>query len=85
MGIDPRLQESARELCLRLAAARRKRMVGGRPIFNLTDAEVRASTEMAMRLARGGAQNDASPRSDRGLADSAATRRRSVKDKENTT
>lgn len=54
---------SQRALMLRLAAGRRRRMVAGRPVFDLTEDHIRASVETALRLAR----NASSPRSNRGL------------------
>jgi hypothetical protein len=50
--------EDRREMLLRLAAKRRERMRDGRPRFDLTPEELRASTETSMRLARGSRQND---------------------------
>lgn len=42
------------EAALRIAEGRRRRMIDGRPTFELSDDELRASTETAMRLAKGG-------------------------------
>jgi hypothetical protein len=49
-------------LLSRLAAMRHKRMVDGRPVFNLTAQEAKSSTAAAMRVAQATSAPDATAR-----------------------